>query len=324
MRFNSRARLDTSRTRDVGGGRGGGRPGLGGGGIGVPHVAGGGLGVIILAIVIYIVQAQLGGSGGSALDASRLQSGGKAHIDYSVCKTGADANNNVNCALVAVENSLTDYWSQQPDLASRLQAAGSQFRPENDVVTFSGSVQTNGCGSATTDVGPFYCSGDGNIYLDEAFYSTVAKQLGIDPTGFVRAYVIAHEYGHHIQDLLGTMSRVHTSQGPTSDSVRLELQADCYAGMWARSAATTKDAQGVTLIEPLTRQDIQDAVTAAGDVGDDYIQRRMGGQVNSSQFTHGTSAERQAWFTAGYRDASGSLRACDTFSASDLSDPSTA
>jgi len=324
-RFNPRARLDTSRMQEAGGGGGGG--GFGGGGIGMPHIAGGGVGAIIIAVIIYAVQAWIGGGGGvgsQSLSSARMGvAQGGASADYSRCKTGDDANKSVDCALVAVENSLYDYWSQQPSLADAL--GGRRFQPENKVVTFEGSVQTGGCGSATTDVGPFYCSGDGNIYLDEAFSTTVASQLGIDangPTSFVRAYVVAHEYGHHIQDLLGTINQVRTQQGPDSDSVRLERQADCYAGMWASAAANTKDSSGVNIYSSLTDQDIQDAIRAAGEVGDDYIQQRMGGSVDQSSFTHGTSKQREGWFQAGYRDSSGDLGVCDTFHAQNLSNPS--
>jgi hypothetical protein len=335
VRFNPKARLDTSRMQEAGGGgggggMGGGLPGLpgggGGGGIGLPHI-GGGLGLLIaIAYILFQVFAGGGGGGGSlgipgqtSLSAARMGAAQGTSADYSQCKTGDDANNSVDCALVAVENSLYSYWSNQQSLAQQV-----QFKPENKVVTFEGQVTTRGCGTATTDVGPFYCSGDGNIYLDEAFYSTVASQLGIDangPTSFVRAYVIAHEYGHHIQDLLGTINQVRTQKGPDSDSVRLELQADCYAGMWANSAVNTKDADGNTFYSEITDQDIKDAITAAGEVGDDYIQKRMGGGVDQSQFTHGTSKQRMAWFQAGYQDSSADIGACDTFHAQNLDDP---
>jgi predicted metalloprotease len=338
VRFNPKARLDTSRMREAGGGGrgggGGGLPGLpgggGGGGIGLPHI-GGGLGLIIaIAYVLFQVFASNGGGGGlgsQSLSPARLSTQGSYSADYSQCKTGDDANSSdpkvqIPCSLVAYENSLYDYWSKQPSLASALQQAGAKFAPENAIVTFEGSVSTNGCGQASTDVGPFYCSGDGNIYLDEAFYGTVAQQLGIDPTGFVRAYVVAHEYGHHIQDLLGTIGQVRTQKGPDSDSVRLELQADCYAGMWSHASSDTQDSAGVNIFAEINDQDIKEAITAAGEVGDDYIQKRMGGGVDQSQFTHGSSKQRMAWFQAGFQDSSDDLSACDTFSARNLDDPS--
>jgi len=333
VRFNPKARLDTSRMNESGGGGGGGGGlggggGIGGSGIGLPHI-GGGLGVIITIIIVVVKLYAGGGVSGitnQALDThgTSIQAAGSYSADYSQCKTGADANSSIPCALVAIENSLYDYWSKQPDLAQRLQAKGTRFKPENSLVTFEGSVSTGGCGQATTDVGPFYCSGDGNIYLDEAFYTSVGQQLGIDPTGFVRAYVIAHEYGHHIQDLLGTINQVKTAKGPDSDSVKLELQADCYAGMWSSAAANTKDSAGVNIFDSITPQDISDAIKAAGEVGDDYIQKRVGNGVDQSQFTHGSSAQRMAWFNAGYHDSSGNLTACNTFGASNLDDPSTA
>jgi len=137
------------------------------------------------------------------------------------------------------------------------------------------------------------------------------------PSGsFVEPYVLAHEYGHHIQNLLGTMGQVKTQQGPNSDSVRLELQADCYAGMWAKSATTTNDATGQALFSSLTDADIQQAIAAATAVGDDRIQQRSGGRVNPEQWTHGSAAERVRWFRTGFTQ--GSLKACDTFAANAL------
>jgi len=317
MRFNSKARLDASRTQDGGGGGG-----LGGGGIGLPHIAGGGGVVGIIVVIVYVVLQVTGGggAGGGAdggLSSTRFAptavglsgSSGQA-FDYSACQTGQDANDSDECALVAVENSLTDYWKSQPDVRS-------VFQPEKEIDVFHGSVQTGGCGTATTDVGPFYCSADQTIYLDTAFYDTVFKQLGGDATPFVRAYVLAHEYGHHVQDLLGTMSKVKTQQGKNSDSVRLELQADCYAGMWAAHATTVPDGEGNVLIEDLTQDDIDQAIAAAKEVGDDYIETRTGGSVDPDQWTHGSSAEREHWFKTGM-SADNDISACDTFSASSL------
>jgi predicted metalloprotease len=166
-------------------------------------------------------------------------------------------------------------------------------------------------------MGPFYCPVDQTIYLDTTFFRDVLqRQLGGPAGGFVEPYVLAHEYGHHVQDLLGTMGKVKTQQGATSDSVRLELQADCYAGMWARSATTTDDATGQPLITDLTDRDVKQAIEAATAVGDDRIQQRSGGRVNPEQWTHGSAEERVRWFRTGYEQ--GSLDACDTFSAASL------
>jgi predicted metalloprotease len=132
----------------------------------------------------------------------------------------------------------------------------------------------------------------------------------------VEPYVLAHEYGHHIQNLMGTMGRVRTQQGPESDAVRLELQADCYAGMWTGSATTAEDESGEAFISDLSQQDIDQAIAAAKAVGDDRIQDRTTGRVNSREWTHGSSEQRQRWFMTGYEQ--GTLEACDTFSAGSL------
>jgi len=316
MRFNPKARLDTSRMRDAGRGRRGGG-GLGGGGGAIPipggMKAGGGIGGVVI-IVLFLVLTQCMGDGGSSLprsggglDSSRMAESGR----YDGCKTGADANDSADCARVAVENSLYDYWSTTlPDQSD------ASFHAEKKVETFTGYIGT-GCGQATSDVGPFYCPTDQTIYLDTSFFRAVLQQQLGGPSGdFVEPYVIAHEYGHHIQNLLGTMARVKTQQGPTSDSVRLELQADCYAGMWARSATTTDDATGQALFSSLTDADIQQAIAAATSGGDDRIQERSGGRVNPEQWTHGSAAERVRWFRTGYTQ--GTLDACDTFGTNNL------
>lgn len=315
MRFNPKARLDTSRTRDVGGGgRGGGmRLPLPGG------RAGGGIGGIVLVLIVLFFGSQLGldpgsvlGGGGSSvgLDSSRFGGATAAGTDrYAQCQTGEDANENADCALVAVENSLYEYWEA---------GLGDRFRGEQAVITFTGGVDTQGCGSATSDVGPFYCPTDETIYLDTRFFADVLeRQLGGEDAPFTRSYVLAHEYGHHIQNVLGYMGRVRTQQGPTSDAVRLELQADCLAGMWAQAAQTVPDADGNVLIEDITDQDIEDAIGAATAVGDDYIQRRSGGRVNPEGWTHGSSEQRVRWFRTGM-SAGNDLQVCDTFAAERL------
>lgn len=312
MRFNPKARLDTSRVRDrgrsSGGGRGGGLGGgTGGGGLPIPGgVAGGGgiTGVIVIVLFIVLTQCVGGGGGtGGAFDTGRMADTNR----YENCKTGEDANKSADCARVAVENSLYDYWGDE---------LGSRFRAEKEVDTFTGATST-GCGQASSDVGPFYCPVDETIYLDTTFFDDVLeRQLGGPDGGFVEPYVLAHEYGHHIQNVLGTMGKVKTQQGPKSDSVRLELQADCYAGMWAKAATTTEDASGQVLFESLTDQDVQQAIEAATAVGDDRIQERSGGRVNPEQWTHGSAQQRVDWFTIGY--AKGDLGACDTFAAGAL------
>ena len=316
MRFNPKARLDSGRVRDTGRGRGGGGGGRrsGGSGMRIPiptGAGGGGIGGVVLVLVALAVVYFAGGGipglgsdgGGSDYATGRLadaQDTGR----YDGCKTGADANDSPDCARVAVENSLTDYWADE---------LGSDFRAEEALVTFDGSVDT-ACGGATSDVGPFYCPGDSTIYLDTTFFDDVLeKQLGGPDGGFVEYYVLAHEYGHHIQNLTGQMGRVRTQQGPQSDAVRLELQADCYAGMWAQHATSTEDAQGAVLISELTDDDIRLAIEAAEAVGDDRIQEKTQGQVTKETWTHGSAAMRERWFRAGFDG--GSLRTCDTFAA---------
>jgi uncharacterized protein len=320
MRFNPKARLDTSRVRD--GGRGGGRGGGLGGGPGGPGMripmpggtkAGGGLGLVVIIVVILLLKACAGvdltgavsGSDVGGYTSSRFQ-GDTGR--YDGCTTGQDANDHPDtCGVVAVENSLVDYWKK----TLSQQAPNAAFKPESAVVTFSGSTSTD-CGQASSEMGPFYCPNDQTIYFDPTFFHDILQQQLHGPAGaFVEPYVIGHEFGHHIQNLLGTMGKVKTQQGPNSDSVRLELQADCYAGMWTRSAATTQDSQGNVLIENLTDQDVQNAIDAAKSVGDDTIQKTTTGDVNPEQWTHGSSAARVHWFQEGYQN--GTLDACNTF-----------
>ena len=311
MRFNPKSRLDTSRVGD--GGRGGGG---GGGGMRMPIPggtrAGGGIGGIIIIILFVVLTQCMGGGlpggtgGGTGVDP---QGGGSdsSRMDdserYANCKTGADANDDDDCARVAVENSLVDYWT-----ATLPEQGGMELEPAT-LRTFSGAVNT-GCGEASSQVGPFYCPPDQRIYLDTTFFRDVLEQqLGGEGGDFVEPYVIGHEYGHHIQNLMGTMGKVRTQQGADSDAVRLELQADCYAGMWTSYA---EDSELITLDDG----DIAEALDSAKAVGDDRIQQKSGQGVDPEGWTHGSSEQRMAWFTKGYEE--GTLEACDTFSASDL------
>ena len=314
MRFNPKARLDTSRIGDAGRGRRSGRSGAGAQRVQLPGGirAGGGIGGVIV-IILFLVLTQCLGDGGSlpsgsdGLDTSRMANSDR----YASCETGADANNSTDCARVAVENSLYQYWS-----LALPEQSNADFQPERRIETFSGGIDT-GCGGASSDVGPFYCPSDMTIYLDTTFFKAVLERQLNGPSGdFVEPYVLAHEYGHHIQNLLGTMGQVKTQQGPRSDAVRLELQADCYAGMWTKNATSTDNASGQVLIESLDDEDIEEAIAAATAVGDDRIQKQSGGQVNPEQWTHGSAASRVKWFQTGY--TTGSLRACDTFVTNDL------
>ncbi|MDN5859290.1 MAG: neutral zinc metallopeptidase [Pseudonocardia sp.] len=305
MRFDENAEIDTSNIRDV---RGSGGGGLGG------RVAVGGGGVSIVGLIIYFLLSQLGGGGGGGgglpsglggLGAvTDNQSTGIGQIAES-CRTGRDANSAVDCEVAAVTNSLDAYWS---DVFAR---SNERFSPPLTYF-FRGSVQT-GCGGATSDVGPFYCPADNNIYIDLRFFEELEQRFGADGGPFSRAYVIAHEYGHHIQALLGTSNRVRAGDtGPTSGSVRLELQADCYAGAWGNHATTTPGANGRPLIVELNDQDLRAALDTAARIGDDYIQSELAGRrVDESQFTHGSSAQREKWFRVGFD--TGEPGRCDTF-----------
>ncbi len=302
MRFNPKADISGGRVTDVRGGGGGG--GLGN--IPIGGITGGGIGTTIVVIVIFVI-TQLAGGGGSGLGSS-----GPAQTTdrYEKCLSGADANKSADCARRAVELSLESYWAKVlPD------QTGRQLQP-TQIITFTGGTST-GCGSASADVGPFYCPTDQIIYLDTTFFQDVLEgQLGGKGGDFVEPYVIGHEFGHHIQNLLGTMSRVRTQSGPTSDSVRLELQADCYAGMWTRGATGTTDQTGTKIFASIDEGDITEALDSAKAVGDDRIQKMGGGDVNKEQWTHGSSAERMRWFTTGY-NATG-IKQCDTFSTNNL------
>ena len=307
MRYNPRARLDTSQVENRRGssGGGGGFP-VGGGGGGLK--IGGGIGGLIVLVIILLLNSQLGGSGGAGGGTGQAQDTGNTSL--AQCRTGADANQDADCALVADVNSIQSFWAD--DLPRE---AGVDYTPARTTI-FSGGINS-GCGNATSDVGPFYCPVDKHVYLDTTFFKDMLEgQLGARGGQFSQAYVLAHEYGHHVQDLLGTMGKVRTQQGPNSDAVRLELQADCYAGIWTRHATTADDTGGQPYIVDLTKDDIARALDAAAAVGDDRIQRKTSGRVNPESWTHGSAEQRQRWFMTGYQ--SGSYDECDTFSAGNL------
>ncbi len=309
MEFDDEARLDTGQVQDRRGRRSGG--GLGGGrGGGIPFPtgkAGLGAGGGLVGLVVVVLFALLSGGGGGGGDLSGMFSGEGQQYDAGQeewsqdlaqeCRTGADANEREDCRIVGVVNSVQSYW--------RDAFAESGLRYEQaDTQLFTGST-VSGCGPASSATGPFYCPADSTVYMDLSFFD-VLTQPPFDAEGgpFAQAYVVAHEYGHHVQNLLG--QRGGNTPGADSGSVRLELQADCYAGVWASNAVATG------FITELTDDDIRIGLDAAAAVGDDRIQEGTRGRADPESFTHGTSAQRQKWFDTGFR--TGDPSRCDTFS----------
>jgi predicted metalloprotease len=303
MSFNDDVRLDTSQVGSGGGG--GGAPG--------GMVVGGGIGgiiMLIIALIFGINPSDLPGGGGGAPapqeDTSQVEPGGSENAAaFSECKTGADANNNVTCRIIGTVNSVQAYWTAE------LPRYGKQWQPTKTII-YEGATQSQ-CGTASNQVGPFYCPLDKQIYIDGAFFDVLEQQFGSSGGPLAQEYVVAHEYGHALQDQLGLLGRAQQDpQGPESGGVRIELMADCLAGVWAKHASSAPGPDGKPFLKPITDQDIKDALSAAAAVGDDRIQRKTQGRVNPENWTHGSAEARQRWFLQGYK--SGDLNKCDTFS----------
>ena len=301
MTFNEGADLDTSQVTGGGGGVRGGA------------VIGGGAGGIILLILTLIFGGDITGGGGGTnpFDTTQVQPGGDTSTtDFSQCKTGADANRDVTCRIIGTVNSVQAYWREA------LPADVQRQYQDAKTVIYSGSTQS-ACGVASNATGPFYCPSDQRIYIDASFFDELTSRFGADDGALAQEYVVAHEYGHHVENLLGFLAKGQDRKtGPLSGGVRIELMADCMAGVWANHASTTKDADGNTLLKPLTDDDIKSALSAASAVGDDRIQQSQTGRVNQESWTHGSSESRQRWFLAGYNG--GSVNQCDTFRTDDL------
>jgi uncharacterized protein len=334
MELNENAGLDTSQVQDMRGGGGGGRGsggmfgGLGGGGgssgggggLKIPGggKAGGGLiGVLVLGLIacLCLGGGKLGGFG-SFGDLGGLGSTGNnssdtvnnSDIQQTCAISNPDRFNNESCRNLLYINSIQNYWQSAlpQNFGVPYQMATTRY--------FSGQVNT-ACGPATAGVGPFYCPGDNHVYIDLTFYQELANRFGAKGQ-FAQAYVLAHEYGHHVQTLLGIEAAMRRAQqrdpaNANQYSVLLELQADCFAGAWAHNASQTSDANGQPLFKSLTTQDIQEALNAAAAVGDDSIQRKSGVAVNEGAFTHGSSQQREQWTYQGY--TTGDPRQCNTF-----------
>jgi predicted metalloprotease len=273
------------------GGRGGNRGKIAIGG-------GAGLLLAVIALLLGINPGDLLG-GGQMTDPGD----GGATTPFAQCTRGSDINANRECRFVAYTNSIQDYW-----------AGTLEGYQEIKVETFEVQVST-ACGTASSAVGPFYCPADTSVYLDLGFFDQLIGQLGAQGGDAAEAYVLAHEFGHHVQNLTGTMARVQQggqTSGPRSPAVRLELQADCYAGVWFRHA--TEDPESP--ISDVSTEDLNRAIDAAAAVGDDRIQKRMQGQVSLESWTHGSAANRQEWLLRGFE--TGDPNQCNTFAAGAL------
>ena len=296
-------RRQSENIRDVRDSGGGGIGGLGGGPSRGPFVVrragGGSIGILIVIVIIAWLAGinpleLLSGGGGS------VSPGPSPQGQSSGVRTGATDEMRDFVATVLADTE--DTWKE-------VFAEHGQTYEEPTLTLFSGSVQS-ACGAASAASGPFYCPNDQNLYIDLDFYEELRQRFGA-PGDFAQAYVLAHEVGHHVQNQLGILDKVHSAEARLSEgdanalSVRTELQADCLAGVWANH--TQKE--GI-----LEEGDIDEALTAAAAVGDDTIQRRTQGYVVPETFNHGTSAQRKTWFTRGFQG--GDIDSCDTFSGS--------
>lgn len=282
-------------------------PSSGGGGLPIPSGLaglGGGAGLIVVLVVVGINLlggGSSGGTGGFDLPGAFGQSLGVPGSESPVgIPPGEDPDADLKDFSSYVFVDAQDVWS------STLRESGGSYS-DAELYLYSDAVRTNGCGSATSAVGPFYCPADDRVYLDLSFYGEMERQLGASGD-FAWAYVIAHEMGHHVQNVTGTSAEVDRLSRESPDdandlSVRQELQADCYSGVWASTVFAAGD---------LEAGDIDEAFNAAEAVGDDRLQKQAGGSVDPDSFTHGSSEQRRSWFDRGYD--SGEPAACDTFS----------
>jgi predicted metalloprotease len=294
MSLNPDAQIDTSQVEDTRGRSGGGFP--------IPTGRGGIIGLIATVIALLA---------GGGFAGSQILGGGQpdnGNLNQECATSNPDRLNNVDCRNTLYINSIQAFW--QDELPKVYGIAYQQANTE----FFASQTQT-GCGPADSGTGPFYCPADKKVHIDLTFYQELTDRFGAKGQ-FAQPYVLAHEYGHHVQDLVGTMAKVDQAEqrgGSSANrySVMLELQADCLAGVWSKHATETTDAAGRKIFTAVSAQDIQDAVNAAGAVGDDAIQRQAGQQINQDTFTHGSSAQREHWFTQGYQ--TGDPKGCDTF-----------
>ncbi len=288
--FRDDAKLDTSQVEDLRGRR------MRRGGL---AVGGGGIGLVVTLLIIFLGGNVTGGGLGELGNLAGQSAGTPAANNSDLaqeCRTGADADEREDCRIVGYVNSIQSYWTDA------FTGGGREYVPARTRF-FTESIDS-GCGFASSAMGPFYCPADQYVYIDLGFFDELRSRFGAQGGPFAQAYVIAHEYGHHVQNLLGVLDGPQ-DQGAESRAVRVELQADCFAGVWAANAVETG------FLTQLTQADIADALDAAAAVGDDRIQEAVQGRVNPESWTHGSSAQRQEWFTRGYE--TGNPGTCDTF-----------
>jgi predicted metalloprotease len=279
MTFRRSARLNPGQVRDL----------RGGGGLAL----GGGLGGVILLVAVMLLGGDPSQIPSELLNGTTVGAAQNSDLEQE-CRTGEDANQRQDCRIVGFVNAIQDYWGERVD--------GYRLAP---TTFFTGAVST-GCGQASSAVGPFYCPQDESVYIDLGFFDQLETQFGAEGGPLAEAYVLAHEYGHHVQNLTGVLTGGGGGTGAESRAVRTELQADCYAGAWANHAEEE-------FLEPITPNQIAQAIGAAEAVGDDRIQERTQGQVDPETWTHGSSEQRQQWFRVGWE--SGNPNQCDTFGA---------
>jgi predicted metalloprotease len=253
------------------------------------------------AVAVLLLNLFTGGDFSSLLGGGGAPAGGPG-TEIANCETGADANANDACRLEFGSVDLDQFW------AGRVEG----YRPPQLIIV-DGSTGTQ-CGTASNATGPFYCPPEETVYVDPTFFALLREQFDATAGPLAQLYVLAHEYGHHVQNLTGIVEQYpNNGSGPDSNGVRTELQADCFAGAWVAAAGEQVDAEGDAFLQTPTEAQISDALNAAASVGDDHIQEESGGQVNPESWTHGSSEQRQRWFAVGYQ---GGVAACDTFSVS--------
>ncbi|HEY8595815.1 MAG TPA: neutral zinc metallopeptidase [Devosiaceae bacterium] len=300
MRWRGRERSSNIEDRRSAGGGFGRMGGMGGAGPRIRIGRGGGIGGLALVLGIVVVSMMLGIDPSQILsgDLSGLRTGG------TIARPAPSAGDDELAAFVSVVVKDTE------DTWGAVFSQNSLTYTPPKVVLFSGTTSA-ACGVASASTGPFYCPADRKVYIDLSFYDQLRRQFGA-PGDFAEAYVLAHEIGHHVQNLIGVLPAFNKARAGMSKteanaySVRVELQADCYAGVWAHSA----NAEGL-----LEKGDLEEALNAASRIGDDTLQKQAQGYAVPDSFTHGTSAQRVKWFRVGY--ANGNPGACDTFSGSD-------